>query len=55
MISGLNDVLNVEVQKVQKKYYGNFVPLKLGRRIHKTVKFSVQLDCGSKDLNLDNQ
>lgn len=31
------------------------MPLKVGLRIVHTVKFSVQLDCGSSDLHMDDQ
>lgn len=40
--------------KYKKTIYGDFVPLKVGQRIVHTAKFSVQIDCGSSDLHIDD-
>jgi hypothetical protein len=60
MLRGMGGHLADEVgdgkkSKYKKTLYGDFVPLKIGLRIVHTAKFSVQLDCGSKDLNMDDQ
>jgi len=42
-----------KVQYFRDYLLGDFVPVKVGQRIVETVKFTVQLNCNAKELNLD--